>query len=137
MKPVLAAAMLSAALWVLLAGCYEFTNPVDPEAPNYSGPPASPPDAPVSLTASNGAEVDPEHEVTLTWVDKSDNEEGFRLERRTSGQFSVIADLDANVTTYTDSTLSGDTTYVFRVFAYNDYGSSEPSNEVVWTTPPP
>ena len=70
--------------------------------------------------------------VRLTWSDRSDNEVGFRLERRVlnTGNFVQIWDsAAANVTTYDDSTgINEDTSYEYRVYAYNATGDSAFSN---------
>jgi N-acetylneuraminic acid mutarotase len=80
------------------------------------------PAAPQSLTASPGAA-----RVLLRWTDASNNESGFRVERRDSptSSFRSIATVPANTTSYTDaSTLQSATTYTYRVRAYNAAGSA-------------
>ncbi|SMP61713.1 fibronectin type III domain-containing protein [Anoxynatronum buryatiense] len=73
--------------------------------------------------------------VTLAWKDKSDNEKGFIIERKTgSGSYSEVATVKSNTTSYTDTRLSNNTTYTYRVQAYNDDGRSEYSNELKVTT---
>ena len=73
--------------------------------------------------------------VVLTWVDNSDNEKGFTLERAPApGAFAPIANLPANSTTYTDTAVEPATTYRYRVCAWNDYGASTWSNEATGTT---
>jgi titin len=84
------------------------------------------PDAPGGLTskAVTSSRID------LTWTDRSDNEKGFKIERKTSGGFySQIAVVGANATTYTSSGLDAGTRYDYRVRAYNDAGDSAYSNE--------
>lgn len=72
--------------------------------------------------------------VSLTWVDNSNNETGFHIERgrKAKGRvtFSRIASVAANENTYVDS-LSGEPNgnYVYRVQAYNDDGVSSFSNQ--------
>ena len=46
-------------------------------------------------------------QLTLSWNDASDNEDGFGIERRsgTSGAFQHIASVSSNVSTYTDPEL--------------------------------
>ena len=64
--------------------------------------------------------------VTLNWKDNSDNELGFIIERKTgSSGFEKIGEVPANVTTYTDNTLSVEKTYTYRVIPYNPYGSAD------------
>ncbi|HEX3044633.1 MAG TPA: fibronectin type III domain-containing protein [Bacillota bacterium] len=84
--------------------------------------------APTTLASSD---VSPS-QVTLTWTDNSDNEQGFKIERKTGtgGTYVQIDTVTTNVETYTDSTLTQSTTYYFRVKAYNAYGDSGYSNEV-------
>lgn len=57
-------------------------------------------------------------QVNLTWTDNANNEIGYSVERKAgNGAFMIIANLVANSTTYTDSGLSGNTTYTYRVQA--------------------
>jgi hypothetical protein len=74
-------------------------------------------------------------QIDLTWQDNSNNEEGFYIERKlgAGGNYNVIDTVGANVTTYSDSGLSGNTTYYYRVYAYNGIGGSY-SNEDRATT---
>lgn len=126
-----------------LSSCYDFNNPVDPEAENYQGFPSENPSSPSSLPAAPGALVlsaiasDPEHGVRLTWTDNADNEEGFRIERRIPpASFAEIATVAADVVQYDDLTVSPDTTYEFRVCAYNAAGDSTFESAPAWTTAP-
>jgi hypothetical protein len=78
----------------------------------------------------------------LTWVDNSQNEDGFNIERKvdTDSTFSLIATVGANVTSYYDDNLANNTTYCYRVNAFNDAGNSAYTNEACGetpTTPPP
>jgi len=68
--------------------------------------------------------------ITLTWLDNSNNEANFGIERSNTvtGTFVLIATVGTNVTTYTDSPLVSGTQYCYRVFAYNDAGRSGYSN---------
>jgi RHS repeat-associated protein len=66
--------------------------------------------------------------VVLSWSDNSDNEAGFRIERRTGyTDFEPIALVGANVSTYTNHTRPG--TYTYRVRAYNADGYTDYTNE--------
>ncbi len=103
------------------------------EAHATTPPAGTTPTSPSNLTA----EATSPTEVSLSWTDNSDNEDGFKLERKQgSGPFSVIATLPPNTTTYTDTGLTPETTYTYRVRAYNSYGYSDYSNEAQVTTPP-
>ncbi len=99
-----------------------------------------PPTAPTELKAKETYESD----VVLEWKDNADNETGYKLERRKvdESKFSVIQDLPANLTNFRDENLQPGTTYFYRVFAYNDSGSSASSNTLEVITkgtadPPP
>jgi hypothetical protein len=69
--------------------------------------------------------------VDLTWTDNSTNELGFKIERSTDGTtFSQIGTRGANMTSYSDTTVSRNRMYWYRVRAYNAAGDSAPSNVV-------
>ncbi len=74
-------------------------------------------------------------QITLSWTDNSNNEVGFKIERSTNGvNFSQIATVAANITSYTDNNLSASTTYTYRVRSYNSAGDSTSSNNSSATT---
>lgn len=70
--------------------------------------------------------------ASLSWTDHSQSEAGYKIERRLSdGVFAEIAQVGQNVTTFSNSGLSADTTYVYRVRAFNSAaGNSAYSEEV-------
>jgi hypothetical protein len=70
-------------------------------------------------------------QLMLKWADNADNETGFRIERRVEGasEYEWIATIDADVTSYVDTTVAGGKSYCYRVQAYNPSGSSDYSNE--------
>jgi PKD repeat protein len=70
--------------------------------------------APSGLTASGG-----KGKATLNWVDNSNNETGFYVERAPGGttNFARVGTVGANVKTYTESLSRGQ--YVYRVQAFN------------------
>ena len=85
------------------------------------------PAAPSSLTVVTGQG---KGSAIVNWVDNSDNEESFFVERSTSmsGGYVQIAALGANTRTYSDNTLFRKTTYFYRVRAGNSGGKSSYSN---------
>jgi hypothetical protein len=84
------------------------------------------PAAPSSLAVTSGGKGS----ATLNWVDNSNNEESFAIERSTSmtGGYIQVATVAANVRTYADNTLFRKTTYFYRVRAANSGGKSGYSN---------
>ncbi|UCG66944.1 MAG: S8 family serine peptidase, partial [Deltaproteobacteria bacterium] len=95
-----------------------------------------PPSAPTSLSAMAASAS----QIDLAWTDNSQNEMGFKVERKTGsgGTFSQIATVAPNVTSYSDTTgLGASTAYFYRVRAYNWIDNSGYSNEVSATTPAP
>ncbi|MEA4822862.1 MAG: fibronectin type III domain-containing protein [Clostridiaceae bacterium] len=87
------------------------------------------PDAPSGLTTA----ADYIHRtIQLSWNDNSNNETGFTIERKTDdGAYSQIATTAANVTDYTDTTVSIDTMYTYRVYANGIKLNSGYSGEAV------
>lgn len=75
-------------------------------------------------------------ELRLTWQDNSNNEVGFKVERKlgVAGTFAEITQPTINVTTYTDTGLAFATSYCYRVRAFNAAGNSGYSNEACATT---
>ena len=73
--------------------------------------------------------------VELAWTDASDNETGFKVERDEAGAgtfpFSTI--LPANSTSYSDTGLTPNTLYSYRVTAFNGSGQGVSSTESVTT----
>lgn len=69
-------------------------------------------------------------ENALHWRDKSDNEDGFSIERKAgTGSFTQIAQVGSNIGSYTDYTTSADIHYIYRVRAHNTAGNSAYTNE--------
>ena len=71
-------------------------------------------------------------QINLAWKDHSNDEEGFKIERKApqSGEnYVVTATVGANVTSYADTGLVGGTNYFYRVRAYQTSGNSAYSEE--------
>ncbi|ABB32694.1 Protein of unknown function DUF2341 [Geobacter metallireducens RCH3] len=71
--------------------------------------------------------------VKVDWTDNSTNEDGFRIERKltSEGIWAEVGTVGANVTTFTDTGLTANSTYYYRVRSYNALnGSSNPSDEI-------
>ncbi len=94
-------------------------------------------ETPASLTAPTGlsATAPSSTSVQLTWIDNADNEESYSVQRDSGTGFGQVADLPAGSTSYTDTGLTDNTTYSYRVIARAGITSSEPSNVVMVTTP--
>ncbi len=73
------------------------------------------------------------YEFNLTWNDNSDNEDGFKIERRTPSipgdTYGEIGQVGANVTSYKDNVQTGEQR-CYRVRAFNSSGDSGYTNEV-------
>jgi hypothetical protein len=91
------------------------------------------PNAPGALaaTAISSSQID------LSWTDNSLNENIFRIERSTNGvSFAQIGSVGAGVRTYSDTGLTGNTIYFYRVRANNNTGNSSYTNTSSATTSP-
>ncbi len=66
------------------------------------------------------------NKINLSWVDNSNNESGFEIWRSTNptSGFITIGTASANASSYTDSALSSNTTYYYRMRAIGQYGES-------------
>ncbi len=89
------------------------------------------PDAPTTLTATAVSSS----QIDLGWTDNANDEDGFEVEWSLDGNnFSHLATLGSNVTSYSDTGLSASTTYFYRVRAFNGSGNSAYSNTANATT---
>ncbi len=80
------------------------------------------PNTPGNLTATAVSQM----RIDLTWIDNSNNEEGFQLERSLDGAtaWTLVATVGANYTTHSDIDLTCDQAFYYRVRAYNAGGNS-------------
>jgi lysophospholipase L1-like esterase len=89
------------------------------------------PAAPSSLTAMAAGNS----RARLSWTVSSNNESGFKLERKTgAGPYSQIAAPAAASNSFTDSGLAAGTTYLYRIRATNESGDSAYAAETSVTT---
>jgi thermitase len=95
-------------------------------------PPANPPsDLSATATSSNL--------IALTWADNSSDENGFEIQRCEGAgctNFTAIGSVGANVVIDSDTGLSANTLYRYRVRAFNGGGGSGASIETEATTQP-
>jgi hypothetical protein len=91
----------------------------------------NPPPTPSGFTAT----VASSSQVDLTWFDVF-NETSYRLERSTDGgvNWSTLVTLPANTTSHSDTGLTADTQYSYRLFATNADGDSAPAGPQTVTT---
>ncbi len=84
-------------------------------------PPTAPPAAPSGASAiATGAST-----ISVSWTDNSTNEAGFAIERSPDGtNFTQVATVGVNVTTYVDTGLDPTTKYYYRVRAYNSFNGT-------------
>ena len=89
------------------------------------------PGSPILLTAS----FDTNYLINLKWIDSSSNESGFKIERKIgTGSYNIVGTVAANVCTYIDYITYPNTTYTYRVNAFNNDGNSlKYTNEVTIT----
>jgi chitodextrinase len=116
------------------AGNSQYSNIAEATTP--APPPPPPPSAPTGLTA---AAISYNH-VELSWADNSGDEEGFRIERcagtiASCTSFVQIGQVIADINGLSDLGVQGQTTYTYRVRAFNSNGQSAYSNSAQVTTP--
>lgn len=76
------------------------------------------PAAPTGLTTSAPSAM----QINLGWTDNSNNEAGFEIERSTTGiagTYTLLATVNANVTSYSDLTVYASNEYCYRVRSKN------------------
>lgn len=105
-----------ASLWTEMNALYFTTIPTAPSG--------------ATATAISPSQVD------LSWTDASSNETGFKIQRKVgSGSFADLTTVSSGVTSYSDTTVSGSTTYTYRIIATNAAGDSAGADTSAVTTP--
>jgi hypothetical protein len=98
----------------------------------YTAEYVGPPGVPAGLTATTISST----RIALAWSDAT-NETGYRIERAvTGGAFATVTSVAANQTTFTDTGLTPNTSYTYRVVAFNAAGSGAPSSTATARTLP-
>jgi len=94
-----------------------------------TGPTAPVPASGLSASAVSISQID------LGWSDNSGNGKGFRIDRSPDGAaWELLSDVPADTSAHSDTSLDPETTYYYRVIAYNDEGDAAPSNTADATT---
>lgn len=112
--------------------CYQIiaSNAVgdSPPSPTVCATPTVPGVAPRAPSGVSAAAVS-SSAIDVTWIDSSDNEDEFRIDRRRAGgSWSFLTTLGANTTALPDRGLDADTRYCYRVIAANAFGTSPRSD---------
>ncbi|HMB61046.1 MAG TPA: fibronectin type III domain-containing protein, partial [Xanthomonadales bacterium] len=101
-------------------------NPIGSSAFAYANDTTdAPPPPPVAPSGLNANGISPS-QINLSWSHSGSNEDGFLVERADNGagNWSVIATLGVNATSYSDNGLAADTTYDYQVAAFNGSGQN-------------
>jgi hypothetical protein len=103
-----------------------------------------------ATTTSQARSEGKTHSVRLSWSDNSNNENEFVIERCDQvkpgaggsqafscvGEWKRVGVVAANFSSYVDDTALPDRTYLYRVKATNNAGSSNYTSEISVATPP-
>jgi len=72
------------------------------------------------------------YDVSVSWNDNSDNENGFRIYNNASGSYERIGTTGPGTTSFTDTSKDLSDTYTcYRVRAYNQFGESSPISDCI------
>jgi hypothetical protein len=91
----------------------------------------------LTATPHPGTAQQPWDAIVLNWIDASNTETGFRIERRPSGtaNWTALETVGANTQSYNDLSVDPGTTYDYRVIAVGPSGESDPSNVATASAP--
>ena len=124
-------------LWLLCVsacgGSSESHGTTTPPDTTTTPPTPTIPAAPTGLAVASTSASS----VTLTWTRNSSNETGFQVERSSggAGTFGLLTTTAAGATTYSDTALTANTLYNYRIRAVGAAGTSGYSNVASLTTP--
>jgi hypothetical protein len=114
-------------------------TPTATPTPSVTPTPTPTPTPAVPVAPSNlSAAAASSSRINLSWIDNSTNESGFKIERCSGAgcaNFTQIATVNPDVTTFTNSGLARSKSYSYRVRAYNAAGNSAYSNIATAKTP--
>jgi uncharacterized repeat protein (TIGR03806 family) len=101
-----------------------------------AGPPPSPPPVPTSFTATGG-----NPQVKLQWTVMGSSQTGFKLDRKVAGTadstYAMLPNQAASATSFTDASGAANTTYTYRIRAFNAAGDSAALTADIGVTAPP
>ena len=98
-------------------------------------PALAPPAAPSNLIATAYSPT----QINLAWTDNATNETGFTIQRSANSNFTGVTTITLNAVdqvAYSNTGRAANTTYYYRVRAFNADGFSAWSNTASATTPP-
>jgi hypothetical protein len=81
------------------------------------------PNAPSNVSSNNIGKKS----ATINWSDNSTNENGFKIYRSLlpASNFELIGTTNSNITTFSNTGLTPNTTYFYKVLSFNGKGSSD------------
>lgn len=84
--------------------------------------PLQPPDTPTNFSSTFNS-----NQIELTWTDVADTELNYMIERSVNNElnYTHLITLDADIESYTDTTILEDNIYYYRLRSYNSAGYSD------------